>query len=428
MSSQIMGKCTMKSTIASICIWMIILAGYPFDFRYAFGYPFMIPILAGLSILIIMMLERKLQSYLAFNLMYAILAVFWMLQMVCRIDEGYFSNIFQVFCIAILYLAIINFVGTEKMSRQFVHFMIANCIGGTIITLLLFFYNIPPCFQFEQHDGRTGYFYYLTFTNTAFITDSFTAIRYSGLFDEPGNVSFGCMFALILNRLLFKNRTYEMLLLILPLFTFSLAHFVTSILYVAFFYCRKMKQVFLYGILLFGLYILLNSTKDTQYDRIYKLTLARLEVDADGELAGNNRADDGEICRRYFMQRPLTGWGKTFFDEGQGKGNSVNGTNIYYNGALYGVLGYIFPYILIHYMIFSLLLKCKTGSKSLDGLKCCLLIIANLFQRSYVTSIFPLFALTLIALCIREMTKSEILINVSLCNLQKKKSGQYLQS
>lgn len=418
----------MKSTIASICVWMIVLAGYPFDFRYAFNYPFMVPIMVGLTILLLMMSTKKLHTFATFNVMYAILAFFWMMQMIFRVDIGYLSNIFQTLCVAIIYLSIVNLIGTENMSRQFVYFMVVNCIGGTIITFVLLFYNISPGFQFEQHDGRTGYFYYLTFTNTAFITDNFTTIRYSGMFDEPGNVSYGCMFALILNRLLLKNRKAELLLLILPMFTFSLAHFITSILYIVFFYWRKTKLMFGGMILLLGLYVLLNSTKGTEYNRIYDLTLARLELNDDGELAGNNRADDSEICWNYFKESPLTGWGKTYFAEGNGGNNSVNGTNIFYNGALYGIFGFIFPYIFIHYMILSLMLKHKMKSEVSDGIKCCLLIIVNLFQRSYVTSIFPLFALSIIALCIHKISKKEINTIKQTCNLLEKRNVQYLQS
>lgn len=365
------------------------------------------------------MSTRKLRSYRTFNAMYIILACFWIAQMILRVDVNYISNIFQVLCVVIIYLAIINFIGTENMSRQFVYFMIANCIGGTIITILLLVYNIPPGFHFLQHDGRTGFFYYLTFTNTVFMSDGFTVIRYSGLFDEPGALSFGCMFALILNKLTLKNRKSELLLLILPLFTFSLAHFVTSVLYVLLFYWKKTKLISSCLISLFGLYILINSTKDTEYSRIYNLTLARLEINDEGELSGNSRRDETESCLEYFKQSPVMGWGKSYFAEGVGKGHGVNGTNIYYNGALYGVLGFIFPYIIIYYIIFTSLLKFKMSSAAHDGLKCSLLIIINLFQRSYVTSIFPLFALTIIALCIHEILNKKS-TNQPTCRLQQK--------
>lgn len=340
-------------------------------------------------------------------------------------DVNYISNMFQVFCVVIIYLAIINFIGAENMSRQFVYFMIANCIGGTIITILLLVYDIPPGFQFLQHDGRTGFFYYLTFTNTVFNTDGFTIIRYSGLFDEPGTVSFGCMFALILNKLILKNRKSELLLLILPLFTFSLAHFITSVLYVLLFYWSKTKLISSFVISLLGLYLLINSTKGTEYSRIYDLTLARLEINDEGELSGNSRKDETESCLKYFKQNPIIGWGKTYFSKGEGKGDGVNGTNIYYNGALYGILGFIFPYIFIYYITFSSLLKFKVSPAALDGLKCSFLIICNLFQRSYVTSIFPLFALTLIALCIHKILNKEIPQIIQHAINYKKKSNVY---
>lgn len=395
-----------KSSVASFCVWIIVLAGYPFDFRYAFGYPFMIPILCGLGVLSLMLMNdaRTIGTRLnkTFFVLFATLVCFWLFQIGIRLDISYVSNIFQVFCIAVIYLAIVNYIGEESISRQFVNLMIINCIGGTIVTLLLLVHNFPPLFQFAQHDGRVGNFYFLTFTNTAFVSDSFTVIRYSGMFDEPGALSYGCMFALILNKLKLKSQKAEWLLLILPIFTFSMAHIITSILYILFFYWRKPKLIIGLCVLLLGIFFISESLKYTDYSRIYNLVSERL-TNAGGFAEGEIRGEEANICKTYFTQRPLVGWGKTFFEQGAITG--VVGTNIFYNGALYGILGFIFPYIIIIYFIIFLPLQVHAIPDALDGLKCFLLIVVNLFQRSYITSIFPLFSLTLVALCVYNMTK-----------------------
>lgn len=395
-----MGKTINYKTLASIGIWIICLAGYPFDFRYALGYPFMVPIIIGFLLLSVLLikngLEHSIRIQRSLMLLYCCLIFFWLFQMAIRCDLSYISNIFQVLCIVIIFLAIKNFVGVYSISQQFIYFMIANCIGGTIIMLLLIVHNFPPLFQFAQHDGRLGSFYYLTFTNTVFDTGAFSIIRYSGLFDEPGNVAYGCMFALIINRLTLKSRKAELLLLILPIFTFSLAHFVTAILYILFFYWKRTKLILSLAILLTCTFIILKSTKDTDYNRIYSLTLERLEQGDDGTIKGNNREDLEQNALLYFKENPILGKGKTAFAGNTGE----IGANIFFYGALYGILGYIFIYIILYYLIFFLIIKHNVILEWCDGLKCCLLIIINLFQRPDMTGIFPLFTLTIFALCV----------------------------
>lgn len=395
-----MGKTINYKTLASIGIWIICLAGYPFDFRYALGYPFMVPIIIGFLLLCELLikkgLEHSIRTQKSLMLLYCCLIFFWLFQMAIRCDLSYISNIFQVLCIIIIFLSIRNFVGVSSISQQFIYFMIANCIGGTIIMLLLIAHNFPPLFQFTQHDGRLGSFYYLTFTNTVFDTGAFSIIRYSGLFDEPGNVSYGCMFALIINRLTLKSRKAELMLLILPIFTFSLAHFVTAILYIIFFYWKRTKLILWLVILLACSFIILKSTKGTDYNRIYSLTLERLEQGDDGTIKGNNRENLKQNALIYFKENPILGKGKTAFEGNTGE----IGANIFFYGALYGIVGYIFIYIIIYYLILFIIIKHNVMPEWHEGLKCCLLIIINLFQRPDMTGIFPLFSLTIFALCV----------------------------
>ena len=398
-----------NDTMASVGVWMICMAGYPFDFTYAIGYPFMLPIMVGLALLSILLIKKSADGKIcvrgSFFSLYLTLILFWAIQMAIRGDISYVSNIFQVVCIAIIYFSIINFIGIETISRQFVYFMVANCLGGTIVMLLLLIHDFPPLFQFTQHDGRTGSFYYLTFTNTYFEAAGFTVIRYSGMFDEPGTLSYGCMFALMINKLLMKNKKIEMLLLILPVFTFSLAHFVTALIYILLFYWRKTKLMIAMAIFMLSAFVLLESTKDTEYNRIYLLTLDRLKEDDSGGIKGNNRADLSELAVDYFKENPIIGKGKKYFEDRNMEGR-IGG--IFFYGALYGIVGYFFIYILLYYDILFLLVNHRKMNAWIDGLKCCIIIIANLFQRPSMTGIFPLFVLTIFSLSVLNM-----------CNIKK---------
>ena len=403
-----MGKRFVKTkTLASIGIWMICLAGYPFCMRYAFDYPFMIPLLAGLILLFLMLIIKN--SYYGtinvnktFIRLFIIILSFWLFQMTFRAEAAYISNVFQVLCILTIYLAIMNFVTADSMIKQYVFFMIINCIGGTIITVLLFIHDFPPLFQYLHHNGLSmASFYYLTFTNVAYDFGGLTIIRYSGLFDEPGAVSFYCMFALLLNKLYIKSKKNELFLLFLPMFTFSLAHFITVVVYSILFYMKRMSSLLFIVIFLTSTYCLLEYAKDTEYSHIYELTIGRLQIDSSGKIKGDNRTELNENSFVFFREEPLIGKGKTFFED---KTHPIGG--IFYYGALYGFIGYIFIYIILYHAIFVCLFQSKGIAVWMDGLKCCLVILVNLFQRPDMTNIFQMFSLTLFALCIYQLVSS----------------------
>ena len=393
-------KSIRESTLAAIGIWVIYLAGYPFSMRYAFGYPFMIPLCAGLGLLIILLCRH---NNIKFNKviisLFLILFCFWVMQMLFRVDISYASNLFQIFITATVYLSIINFIGIKSMAQQFANFMIVNCICGSIVAIILIFYNFPPMFEYIAHDGRIARFFYLTFTNTAYDLGNMSIIRYAGLFDEPGTLSLFSMYALLLNKVILKNRRIEIFLIILPLLTFSLAHFITVILYIFFFKIKKFRTI-AFVVLFMGLaYFALDYSKDTEYKRLYQLTIGRMQKNESGMYKGDNRSNLNATALDFFKEKPLFGAGKTFFEN---KKYPIGGISFF--GAMYGIMGYIFLYILFFYAIFMCLFKNSEFSIWLDGVKCCTLIAVNLFQRPDMASMFQLFAITLFITCVSEVT------------------------
>ena len=393
-----------RSTLATIGIWVVYLAGYPFCMRYAFGYPFMVPLCVGLCLLIVLLFQRnsiKFNNTIIFLLL--IIFCFWLMQMLFRTDISYVSNLFQVFIIAITYLSIINFIGIKNMAQQFSNFMIFNCICGSIIAIILLLYYFPPLFDYTTHDDRIARFYYITFTNTAYDLGSMTAIRYSGLFDEPGTLSLFSMFALLMNKIVLKKKKIELILIILPILTFSMAHFATVILYVILFKIKKIKTI-VFCVIFIGIsYFALEYSKDTDYSRLYKMTLGRMEKDESGKYKGDNRSDLNANALHFFKESPLFGKGKTFFEN---KKHPIGG--ISYFGAMYGIVGYIFMYLLFFYAIYMCLFKNGKFSIWSDGIKCCSLIAINLFQRPDTSNMFQLFALTLFIVCVTDvMSKNE---------------------
>jgi hypothetical protein len=402
-----MGKRFMRiKTLASIGIWTICLAGYPFCMTYAFDYPFMLPLMVGLCFLLFLLIVKNyngqsLKIDKPFIQLYIILFFFWIFQMVLRGDLSYISNIFQVLCIVTIYFAITNLVMVKSIARQYVYFMIANCIGGSIIMALLLIHNFPPLFQYLHHNGLSmASFYYLTFTNVAYDLGNYTVIRYSGLFDESGAVAFYSMFALLINKVYLKNKRIELLLIFLPMATFSLAHFVTVVFYSILFYIKRVSSLLLIVLFLGSTYILLEYSKGTEYSYIYKITLGRMQTDDSGRIKGDNRTELNENSLFFFKESPVLGKGKTFFED---KTHPIGG--IFFYGALYGIVGYIFIYIIFYYTITLCLFRNRKLAIWMDGFKCCLVIMLNLFQRPDMTNIFQLFSITLFALCIWQLAR-----------------------
>ncbi|WP_196799904.1 hypothetical protein [Thioalkalivibrio sp. ALE30] len=76
-------------------------------------------------------------------------------------------------------------------------------------------------------DERTAFFFYTSFTNI----DTGSYIRPSGIFDEPGSLSFYVCFLAILRHFLDRNKKVTWFLLILGLVTASLAHVIYMVIH-----------------------------------------------------------------------------------------------------------------------------------------------------------------------------------------------------
>lgn len=255
------------------------------------------------------MLQRRLSSDV--NGLFAIVSFqccIWVLFAICHGDSSYITRIMYLIT---SFVAISCLCNREKGLILFLkfynNFILVMAICGAIAFVLSIVGLLSPIFEYENVDGRTGYCLGLTCTNAIFGN----IIRYSGFFDEPGAMAFWGVFALIFNRLFFKNTKYEVALIVCLLFTFSMAFYIQLVFYILFFYVnlKKVKNVFLISLLLAiiggGIYL----TKDTEFD-LYKYTFGRFEVDSStGKFVGDNRSDLMESAKVEFLKAPWLGVG-----------------------------------------------------------------------------------------------------------------------
>lgn len=247
-------------------------------------------------------------------------------------------------------------------------------IGGTVAFFLILLTGMPPLFEFTEFDERTGYCFGLTTTNAYF----FRIIRYAGFFDEPGQIAFWGIWALIFNYLFFKNRKFEKVLSICLIFTFSMAYYIQMFFYILFFKIRDKKNIFNLLIVLGLVGGVIYSTKDSDFD-LYVLTFKRFEADDSGKLKGDNRSDLAELAEDVFLQNPVFGAGARHVADDFPYMNA----NPFFTLAVDGIVGTINTYLPL---IFIICLNFKRR----DLIKAIFILVLGYLQRPYgIPFIFP---------------------------------------
>lgn len=98
---------------------------------------------------------------------------------------------------------------------------------GAIIAIILFQIGLPAIFSYLAPNGRMQYFYYTSFGHPSGVT-----LRPSGIFDEPGTLSFMLAGILTLRHIFNLNQKRTLLLLFLGFSSLSLAYTVFAALFV----------------------------------------------------------------------------------------------------------------------------------------------------------------------------------------------------
>ena len=165
------------------------------------------------------------------------------------------------------------------IASWFLLFMLIGAVIGYFLARI----GVSPLFEFKNPDGRLNYFFYTTFTNVY----QGNYIRPSGIYDEPGALSFFVCVIAFARQKMQKKSLLTWILLILGLITFSLMHLIYILIFLA---GQKisLKQVKKVGITFFLLFMLLLSTG--MWGTLNNKLFSRLEIDENGRIAGDNRS------------------------------------------------------------------------------------------------------------------------------------------
>lgn len=155
---------------------------------------------------------------------------------------------------------------------------------GAVIAYFLAKFGVAPLTAFQNPDGRLNYFFYTTLTNV--FEGSY--IRPSGIYDEPGALSFFVCIIAFARQKMGKDPRLTWVLLGLGLITFSLIH----LIYILIFLCgekisiRWLSRMALIVALAF-MVLVGTGLGETFKEKL----LSRLEINETGQLVGDNRSE-----------------------------------------------------------------------------------------------------------------------------------------
>lgn len=374
-----MDKIIKYSWVRSILLWLLITSTSPFIFYKWPGHPYKLLTFFCLLLMLIDLSFTIPRINLRIITLIFTQIIFFISYYIFFGDTDSLKMIIQLIALLIGIIYIFKFISFNKFIGQYINIIKYMGIGGMFIFFLHLIIGINPIFSVDYSEHGTSYFLGLTTTNVFFNGGDLRFIRFSGFFDEPGAFALYSIFAILLNKLFVKNQITEILLIITTIFCFSLAFYIFLILYILLFYFNINK--FFYLLIFFFIFSLffhfLQSSMDnnSSFNKIYQATFQRLEVDDDG-LVEDSRSIRMDIDKQIFLNNILFGT--------QLK-SDVRGANLYSIPASYGLIGSIFYYLILIYLVYVFINPLQPFS---EFNKTLVLLLMNLYHRPELLSFF----------------------------------------
>lgn len=322
-------------------------------------------------------------------------------------SDRYLNIVIQLVSLQITLIYIKEFINFSFFAKQYIYLIALMGIGGTIIFFLHLFIGVNPIFSVDYSESGTSYFLGLTTTNVYYNWNELRFMRFSGFFDEPGAFALYSIFAILINKLYFKNFRIELTLIITTLFCFSLAFYAFLLFYFLLFYFTLNRFIYVFSAF-FSLIILniflqnnLDSNPSSNINKIYQASFKRLEFNNDGFAEGQL-----EGSRPQRMKTDLKTFSKNIFF-GAGTSNA-RGANLYSIPAAFGIIGTFFYYLVLIYLIYNLINLSNLFS---EPNKIIFLILINLYHRPELLSFFASLILFLFIILNQKKTKLDRLTN-----------------
>jgi hypothetical protein len=371
-----------KKSFALILVWIFLTSTAPFIFFRWPGHPYKLLTLICLLVMLLQMaiFNKKIKYDFAIFLILLVQILYYLILFICYNNFSSLNLIMQLVSLYILINYMRCFVGFKLVAKSFVFIMLGMAIGGTLIFFLHILVGLEPIFL-VPYGGDISYFFGFTTSNVFVNLNGVRFIRYSGFFDEPGAFALFASFALVVNKIYFNNKKYELLLILLTFFTFSMAFYFTMLIYILLYYFNRhtIKYTFvLIGIISISFFIIHKIDLEI-YDKITSMTIDRF-TETQMDISSTNRGDLMELDYKTFIENPVFGVG---LDD-----NVIAGSNVYAILAKYGIVGSFFFYIFLFYMFF-LVMKMRF-TRSIKYLKVLIILLVSLFHRPELSSVLTL--------------------------------------
>lgn len=180
----------------------------------------------------------------------------------------------------------------EKKTVMAINKSMLIFLIGAWISIIYFFLNGSPVLTITNPDGRENNLFLTSFSNFADY-EFWGIIRPSGIYDEPGALSFGVIITVIINELLNPRNKYSIIIMLLGLVTLSVAHALMTIIYLIYYIFKfswKARLIILFFIT--APFIIMGGTLPV--DSVISLNFTNRFMIEDGRMRGDNRSNQIE--------------------------------------------------------------------------------------------------------------------------------------
>lgn len=374
-------------------IWLLFTSTAPFQFFAAIPYhPYKVLALASTLLMVLSIdfnnirnANRIILAIIAIQFLYSLLAAF-LQGFIIDIDYLYFNLSIQLVVDLVCYIYVKQFYSIDKISISVVYAMALMAVLGSIVVILGFLVNLQPFATSLPVEGyREFNNYILTFSSSVPDWGSFSIIRSSGYFDEPGAFAYYIVFALLLNKLYNYSKKLEILLLMLGFCTVSLAYIVSFVLYILLFGIggRRSKYFFLILAIISSaaIYIYQDRESSDVSLGLYQLTIERtlIEETSDTKLVhGDNRTENLISSKEAFLKSPLIGHGQSAHNDPRSEFAGRLCCNILYPVAAHGIIGLLIFFAIFFYWGLYIIFHRPFDTTSFGAF---VILLANMFQR-----------------------------------------------
>lgn len=265
---------------------------------YSFGITggYILPVTAVLLLFVVIHQHRHLKKKVV---------VVWLFSFfLTMIAAAYWANA-KVFVLPIAFLVAFALTFQSERSEISLFVDISSKIiflimVGALVGFFIAFANIQPLFSFAKSDGKLVYFFYTTLTSDKILN----IIRPSGIYDEPGALSFVVCILAYLRARLNKSSFMTWLLLVMGMVTFSFAHFVFI---AVFFFSERISKANFNALVFVGLLVVLLIVQFPFIVDIFQTKIwYRMEIDEFGNFSGDNRINFFQVAFSALMRDPIS--------------------------------------------------------------------------------------------------------------------------